>query len=389
MEVKMHREGVCFIGYGETPYVRPKEKSQSAIEYLADAIKLALDNSGLKKQDINGLAIGYTYPPQDVSSIAEWLGLELDWILRLDCGGAAGIVGARRAADAIQLGEIDVALCVGLGARPIGSGPIGGFESYQKENFASPYGFGGTNSHAALILRRYMADYGIKPEQMGKLAIAHRKNAEFNENALYRSPLTMEEYLNSRIICAPLRLYDCVAPCNGAAAFVMASERKAKELTKHPIYLVNDAEKVNYQVSAMPEDKMGSGFRALPAKLFTEVKREELDFVQMYDAYTIVVSVQLNDLGFCKPGKLGEFIDSHDFTFSGDFPLNTGGGQLSCGQASTAGAFLPVVEAIRQLKGEAQGHQVKGAKTGLVSAEGEPSVDCPFIYTAAMVLQRR
>jgi len=287
------------------------------------------------------------------------------------------------------LGEIDVAVCVGVASRSISSGPIGGFESYQKDNFAVPYGYGGTNSLLALILQRYMADYGLTQEQMGKIAIAQRKNAEFNENALYRSPLTMEDYLNSRVVCDPLRLYDCVPPCNGAAAFVIASERVAKKLTEHPIYLISDGEKVNYQVSALPVDKAGTGFRALPEKLFVDVKREEIDLVEIYDAYTIAVAVQLHDLGFCLEGKLGEFMDAHDFTFSGDFPLNTGGGQLSGGQASTAGAFLPVVEAIRQLKEEANGHQVKGANTALVSASGEPSVDCPFIYTSAMVLQRR
>lgn len=385
----MRREGVCLVGYGETKYSRPKGKPKSLISYMAEAVALALDNSGLKKKDIGGLAMSIGAQYQDSASIAEWLGLELDWLLRLDCGGAAGVVSVRRAADAIQLGQVDVVVSVGANSRIKAPGPLGGWESYQKDNFAIPYGFGGTNSYNALILRRYMADYGLTPEHLGKIAIAQRKNAEPNENALFRSPLTMEDYLNSRIVCDPLRLYDCVPVCNGAAAFVMTSERRARELTDHPIYLVSDCEKINYQMSNSSTTRVGTGFEALREKLFADVKREEIDFVEIYDAYTIVVILQLEGLGFFDKGKAGEFLESHDLTFSGDFPLNTGGGELSNGQAGVSGSYLHIAEAIRQLKGEAIGHQVKGAKTGLVSVPGVPSVDIPFSYAAAMILQRR
>jgi len=384
----MQRAGECFVGYGETKYTRPKGNYRSFVSYLAEAIKMALDNAGLKKKDLNGLAIA-GFLPQNTPSIVEWLGLELDWLQQLDSGGAAGVVDARRAADAIQLGHVDVVVCVGAAARAISSGPSGAFESYQKNNWVLPYGFGGPNSYFALILRRYMEDNGLTAEQTGKIAISLRKNAEFNENALFRSPLTMEEYLNSRIICDPLRLYDCVAPCNGAAAFVMTSEKRAKELTDHPIYLVSDCEKINYQIDTNIADRGTSGFEALPEKLFSNCKIEEIDLVAIYDAYIMVTILQLEGLGFFEKGKAGEFIDSHDLTYNGDFPLNTGGGELSCGQAGPTGGYLHVVEAIRQLKGEAKGHQVKGAKTVLVSTPGMPSIDTTLNYAAAMILQRR
>jgi len=169
----------------------------------------------------------------------------------------------------------------------------------------------------------------------------------------------------------------------------MASERKAKELTDHPIYLVSDAEKINYQISIDSTRRSLTPHEALRDKLFSEIKREELDVIEIYDAYTIVVILQLEGLGFCEKGKVGEFLDSHDLTYSGDFPLNTGGGELSGGQAGSAGSYLPTVEAIRQLKGEAHGHQVPNAKTALVSVPGIPSVDVPLSYAAAMIMQRR
>jgi acetyl-CoA acetyltransferase len=386
----MDRKGVCFVGYGETPFTRPKGKAKSIINYLAESITMALDNAGIKKHEVNGLALGVANDPIDATSFAEWLGLELDWLIRPDCGGTAGVVSARRAADAIQLGQIDVVVSVGAASRDIVGGPLGGWPNYHKDNFAVPYGYAGMNSYLALILRRYMADYGLTFEQLGKVAVAQRRNAEFNENALFRSPLTMNEYLNSRIICDPLRLYDCTPVCNGASAFVMASERRAKELMEHPIYLVSDGEKVNYQVSNNNSaHRKGLVWESFAEKLFASVKREEIDFVEAYDAYTIVVLLQLHGLGFFEKGKVGEFLDSHDLTFSGDFPLNTGGGELSAGQAGLAGAHLPVVEAIRQLKGEASGHQVKKAKTCLVSSIGMPSCDVPVGYGASMILQRR
>lgn len=394
----MSRDGVCLVGYGETPYTRPKGKSKPLIVYLAEAISMALDNAGIKKRDVDGLAFNIGAEAPDCASMCEWLGFELSWLLRTDCGGAGGVVAARRAADAIQSGQADVIVCIGGAARTFGpersSGQAGGkvrygFESYQMDNFALPFAFAGPTTLFALIQRRYMEKYGLTPEQTGKIAISQRKNAELNENAFFRSPMTMEEYLNSRIINYPIRLLDCVAPVSGAAAYVIASERKAKQLTKHPIYLVSDYEKVNYQVGIKGGDRTGTGFEALPEKLFTDVKREEIDVVEAYDAFTIVVIVSLEGLGFFERGKAGEFIDSHDFTFSGDFPLNTGGGELSCGQAGGAGSYLHIAEAIRQLKGEAGARQVKGAKTCLVSAPGIPTGDVPLGYTSAIILQRR
>lgn len=386
----MHREGVCFAGYGETPRIRPKGKDRSLIAYQSEAIALALENAGLKKSDVNGLAVNSHTDSNDAASIAEWLGFELDWLIRLDCGGAASVVAARRAADAIQLGQADVVVAFGASSRSTTGGPGGGeYLSYQQENFALPYGFGGPNSLFALILKRYMTDHGLTPEQIGKIAVAQRKNAESNENALFRTPMTIADYMSSRVICDPLRLYDIVPPCNGANAIVMTSERKAKELTEHPIYLVSDCEKIAYQAHVNSIERKWNPYAAFRDKLFAEVKLEDIDVVQMYDAYTIVVILQLEGLGFFEPGKAGEFLDRHDFTFSGDFPLNTGGGMLSGGQAGSAASFLPTVEAIRQLKGEAGIRQVKGARTALVSVPGIPSVDVPLDYSAAMILQRR
>ena len=191
------------------------------------------------------------------------------------------------------------------------------------------------------------------------------------------------------MISSPIRLYDCLRQCLGANAVVIASEKVAKKLNDHPIYLISDSEITNYKVDAPLADRTGTGFATLGGELFKRVKREEIDCAQLYDDYPIAVLMQLEDLGFCEKGKGGKFIEEHEITFNGDFPINTGGGELSMGQPAGVGSMLHVVEAVRQLKGEAKGHQVKNARTALVTGLGLLGFDIPIMIASGMILQRR
>ncbi len=383
----MQREGVCLIGYGQTKLSRPEVDKRSDISYVAEAMSLAIKNAGIEKKDIRGLSVTSDFG--ESPWVAEELGLELDWVLNPDFGGASAVIGIRRASDAIQLGEVDVVVCAN--GKPFsGRGGLGERgRVYQRSNFMDPYGYGGPNSLFALIQRRHMAEYGTTAEQLGKLAVHIRRNAMLNEQALFRTPLTLEDYLNARPISDPFRLYDCVPPCGGGAAIVVASERKAKELMPHPIYLVSDNQMINYRVSDMMNDRMVTGLKPIADELFTSVRREELDFVEIYDDYPFAILLQLEDLGFCERGKGGAFIEKHDFTITGDFPLNTHGGQLSGGQPGTVGGYLHMVEAVRQLKGEAGAHQVKGAKRGLVTGIGWLGYNVNLCCWSALILERR
>ena len=388
----MQREGVCLVGYGEIPYSVPEPEgltsSFSYLPFVARAISLALKNAKLTKNDIQGFAMVRLGCPTDTPALAEELGMELDWVQGVDCGGSSAVVCVRRAADAIQLGQIDVAVCAAAVVRYKGY-PFTGLPSYTTDNYMHTFGYGGPNSSFALTQRRHMEEYGTTLEQLGKIAVSFRKNAEFNENALFRTPLTMEGYLNSRMISDPIRLFDCVRVCTGANAVVMASEKVAKQLTDHPIYLVSDAEKTAYQVTHPKVDRTITGFSVLGDEVFARVNRNEIDFAELYDDYPIAVLMQLEDLGFCEKGKGGQFIDEHDITIQGDFPINTGGGELSVGQPSGVGSMLHVVEAVRQLKGEGGAHQVQKAKTALVTGLGLLGYDIPIIIASAMILQRR
>ena len=382
----MRRSKVCFVGYGSTEYSRKSEAS--ALSFYADAIRDALKKTGLDKKEIRGFSITTQASPDYSPHVAEQLGLEVDWVLNGDYGGAGGVMSIRRAADAIECGHIDVAVLVG-GNSFDRSTPTQRQLEYQRGNFVDVFGYGGPNSLMALIQRLHMEQYGTTLEQIGKIAVAQRFNAINNPQALFREPMTMQDYLNSRMISDPIRLFDCVMPCSGAECILLASEEKAKQITDKLVYLVTDAEISHYQVANMLPDKTTFGQKVVGERIFKEVKHEDIDFLEIYDDYPIAVMIQIEDLGFCKKGDGGKFVDAHDLTYKGDFPVNTGGGELSVGQAGLAGGYLHIVEALRQLRGEADGHQVKNAERALVTGIGWLNYGRNLGTTAALVMERR
>ena len=382
----MRRKKVCFVGYGSTEYSRKSE--EPLLRHYARAIGAALDQTGLKKGDIRGFSVTTQSSPDYSPHVAEQLGLELDWVLNGDYGGAGGVMSVRRAADAIEAGHIDVAVLVGgnsfdksvVHQRPLED---------QRANYVDVYGYGGPNTLMALVQRRHMHQYGTTLEQIGRIAVAQRENARQNPRALLREPMSLDDYLKSRMISEPIRLFDCVMPCSGAECVVLASEERARRITDKPVHLVTDAERVNYQVGDMLPDKTTFGIKPVAERLFKEVRRDEIDLWQIYDDYPIAVLIQIEDLGYCDKGGGGKFIEGRDLSFKGDFPVNTGGGQLSVGQAGLAGGFLHIVEALRQLRGEAGPGQVKKAERALVTGIGWLSYGRNLGTAAGLVMERR
>ena len=385
-ERELRRHRVCFVGYGSTEYSRKSE--EPLLWHYAEAVRGALNQTGLAKRDIQGLAITTQASPDYSPHVAEQLGLELDWVLNGDYGGAGGVMSVRRAADAIEAGHIDVAVLVGGNTFDRSVAHQRTLE-YQRSNYVDVYGYGGPNTLMALIQRLHMEQFGTTLEQIGKVAVTQRANARDNPQALLRDPMTLQDYLNSRMISDPIRLFDCVMPCSGAECVVLASEEMAKRVTDRLVYLVADAEKVQYQVQSMLPDKTTFGIKVVGDRLFAEVARDQIDLFEIYDDYPIAVLIQIEDLGYCKKGEGGKFVESHDLSFKGDFPVNTGGGQLSVGQAGLAGGFLHIVEALRQLRGEAGRRQVKKAERALVTGIGWLSYGRNLGTTAGLVMERR
>lgn len=374
------------MGYGSTEYSRKSEKP--LLSYYSEAIHQALEQTGLQKKEIQGFSVTTQASPDHSPFVAEQLGLELDWVLNGDYGGAGGVMSLRRAADAVEAGHINLAVLVGGNSFDKNVSHQRVLE-YQRSNYVDVFGYGGPNSLFALVERRHMEEYGTRLEQIGKIAVTQRENARLNPQALLRDPMTMENYLNSRMISDPIRLFDCVMPCSGAECIVIASEERARRITDKLVYLITDAEKVNYQVGEMLPDKTTTGMKIVGERLFAEVSRDEIDLCEIYDDYPIAVLIQIEDLGFCKKGDGGKFVDAHDLSFSGDFPLNTGGGQLSVGQAGLGGGFLHLVEALRQLRGETGPRQVAKAQKALVTGIGWLAYGRNLICTAGLVMERR
>lgn len=384
----MAEKRTCIIGIGETEFSRKTEEPSFAL--MAEAIGQALGDAGVSHKEVEGLAVTSMRIPDDSPFIADNLGLELSWSLNGDYGGGSGPLSVVRASQAIQAGYIDLAVCVAGGNRfpDIDHDVSRPIMDYSRRNFVEPYGYAGATSLFALIQQLHMQKYGTNLEQLGKIAITFRKHASMNSNALLgQKELTLDQYMNARMVADPIRLFDCVMPCSGAVAMVVASEEVAKRLGKQPIYVGPAAECINYQGRESSPDKLTTGFKVIGEKIFKQIDRESIDFLELYDDYPIAIVMTLEDLGYCEKGKGGEFVANTDISIGGDLPINTSGGQLSCGQPGLAGGHMLVVEAVRQLRGEAGERQVANARRGLCTGIGWLAYCRNVGVTAGLVLE--
>jgi acetyl-CoA acetyltransferase len=232
----------------------------------------------------------------------------------------------------------------------------------------------GANSQFALVQTRYLHQYSITPEQLGKVAVVSRYHASLNPGAIYRTPFSLDEYLHSRILSDPVRLLDCVPMVNGGLAFVVTSAASAKAITDRPVYLLGFSEVSNYyHGSRTRPDITYTGFVQTAPEAFrmADVSPDDVDVFLPYDDYPMVVVIQMEDYGFCRKGEGGRFVEERNLRFDGDFPISTDGGQLSGGQPGGAiGGFMPIVEAVTQLRGEAGARQVREARIAAASGFG-------------------
>jgi acetyl-CoA acetyltransferase len=295
-------------------------------------------------------------------------------------------VALRRAARAVQAGDAEVVACVAGDTNHVDSFrlTLSNFSQFARDA-VYPYGAGGPNASFAFLTAYYMRAYGATREDFGKLCVAQRANALKFPHALVKKPLAMADYLAARPIADPLHLFDCVMPCAGAEAFLVLAQEKAVSLGIKYATILGTIERHN----AFPSDpvQMRAGWALDKDDLYSQaaVGPEDMDFVQTYDDYPVISMMQLEDLGFCAKGEGPAFVRRHQFTYDGSFPLNTSGGQLSVGQAGAAGGYLGLVEAIRQLTGQAQGRQVKEAKRGIASGFGMINYDRGIASGAAIL----
>jgi acetyl-CoA acetyltransferase len=318
--------------------------------------------------------------------LTQHFGISPRWLDQIPCGGASGIIALRRAARAVQMNDADFVVCI--------AGDTNAIHSFREmlptftrftQDAVYPYGGAGPNGSFALLTDYYMRKYGARREDFGKLCIAQRDNAQHFPHALLRKPLTMDDYLGARPIASPLALFDCVMPCAGAEAFLVTRDDLAASLNLAGARVLATIERHN----AFPDDpiQIRGGWAMDSAELWAMagIAQDDVDFVETYDDYPLISMMQFEDLGFCAKGEGPDFVRHHSFTTEGSFPHNTSGGQLSVGQAGAAGGSLGLVEAIRQVTGQAIGAAVADARIGLVSGFGMINYDRGLCSSATIL----
>lgn len=378
---------VAIVGYGRTPYSRnkPGERSYTVDEYIAWAAELALTSAGMSKDDFDGQGLGVAHAEVAhtvnwSAAVAEMLGISPQSLLRADQGGCSAGSLLIRASAMIKAGIVDRVLVVGADT-PLSMPSVAPGLPLSPErtrgvfwDFQGPFGVMGASAQFALIQQRYMHEYPIKLEQLGKVAVTTRYHASLNPAAIYRTPYTLEDYLTCRVLTDPIRLYDCVPIVNGGLAYIVTSAETARKITDKPVYLLGAGEANNfYRGSRSLPDVCYTGFSESGPRAFKNagVTHKQIDFLEPYDDYPFIVSMTIEDLGFCKKGEGGRFIEEHDLRFDGDFPLLTDGGQMSGGQPGGAiGGFQPLIETVTQLRGEAGARQVKNPSIGMACGFG-------------------
>jgi acetyl-CoA C-acetyltransferase len=382
------RGEAAIVGIAELPAVRkPTGPGRFTIEQYALLAKQALDDAGLAADQVNGL-ISHGIAESDMfapATLSEYLGIPINFGEVVDLGGATSAGMIWRAAAAIELGLCDVVLAVVPGSynlpvsqtrAPREFGYYGAssnkYGSPQAE-FEIPYGNLGQNAPYAQIARRYAAEFGYDPRALAKIAADQRANACAHPDAVfYGQPITIDDVLASPMIADPLHKLEIVMPCQGGAAVVIASQDAARRTKNRPVWIKGFGERVTFKTPTYAADLLRSPISAAADRAFemAGVDRASVDTTSIYDCYTITVLMSLEDAGFCEKGKGMEFVNSHDLTFRGDFPVNTAGGQLSFGQAGMAGGMHHVCDGTRQVMGRAGQAQVRDCNTAFVSGNG-------------------
>ena len=378
-------EGVAVAVPVTVPYSR--YSIRSAHWFGARALAALLEGAGLAKDDVDGVCVsGFLLFPDTAVGLMQHLGLSPRWLDHIPMGGASGVVALRRAARAVQAGDAEVVACVAGDTNHVDSfrHTVASFSQFARDA-VYPYGSGGPNASFAFLTDYFMRATGARREDFGKLCVAQRENALSFPHALFKKPLTMQEYMNARPIADPLHLFDCVMPCAGGEGFLVMSADRARSLGLNFARVLGTIERHN----AFPDDpiQMRGGWALDRDELYEQsgIGPQDMDFVQVYDDYPVITAMQLEDLGFCDAGEAVRFIRETTFTIDGTLPLNTSGGQLSVGQAGAAGGYLGMVEALRQLTGGALGSSVPDANHGLVSGFGMINYDRGLCSGAAVL----
>ena len=379
MAINDLKDKVCIVGVGQSEFGRVLDVNPLRLQI--DAMKNAIEDAGITKDEIDGFVTAQGSPRGiDYDEFVAHTGLKIRWTNQFWAHGRWGSSSIVNAAMAVANGLADVVLVANTTTTRRGYGrhfpeAHGGFNESLRDTGGGhgEVGYHGLDTPGAatsLVARDYMRRYGATSEELGTVAVTFRKHAQLNPHAImFGRPMTLDDYMESRFISPPFRLFDYCLTNEGANAFIITTPERAKAMKKEPVYITGiqgiQADRDSYIMFARPG--MGVGFQreydAPPPRQkvydMAGVDHKDIDALYMYDSFSSNLWMLLERYGFCKPGEAHEYIQGGRIELGGELPVNTNGGLMSEGHYS---GFNHLVEATRQLRGECGERQVQGAK---------------------------
>jgi acetyl-CoA acetyltransferase len=360
----------AIVGVGQSAYTRRPEPGQTTHTFMRDAVVAALADAGIAARAIDGLAVAsFSLAPDTAVDLAWKLGLSLGWLLQDTNGGSSAMNMLGHAVRAVDGGAASAVLVLGGDATGLGGyAKVAANFNIATRDHLAPLGHGGPNGVYALVASRQMKSYGLQKSDYGHIAVAQRGWAANNPYAVYRTPLSMAEYLAAPLVADPLSRYDCVPVVAGAQAIVVAHPDRTPR-GRAPVRVRAHRASFNYDHQA--GDGLRTGISTFADALWAEAgaRPDDIDLASIYDDYPTMVLAQANDLGLVAGNDLARFC-RHDIAAK-KLPLNTWGGMLSAGQpGGPAGGLNGISEAVLQLQHRAGARQVRDARLAVVTGYG-------------------
>lgn len=372
----------AIIGCGAVKIGRYPDRLEN--ELALEAIRQAILDAGIKAGQVEGI---FTTPDLrndiglQVNMLCEYLRIVPKSMLEVCCGGAAGGMAIKTAVQEILLGRIDVAVCYGAERE----GTLGWFKNFETDEGSTmnepsalqPYGSYGVIWAYAMSARRYMYETGAKEEHFAMAAVRNRRNAQYNPLAAFRNPVTVEDILQSRPLCTPIKLLDSSASLDGAAAVVVASTDFARRVCKKPVYILGWGQ-YHDNSCIIPTDRCDKPISTFDATRkaaeaafqMTGIGPWDVDVAEVYAPFSPHELMVPEDIGWYEKGGMIRAIENGETGVGGKIPVNTDGGVISRGHPWGATPLYETINLVRQLKGEAGANQVEGAGIGLMHCEG-------------------
>lgn len=370
------RNKAAIVGVGESDI--GKVPHMTGLGLNAQAARRALDDAGLQVADIDGLLTAYSFTEPYFmlgTVLCEYLGLKPSYCSAMIAGGATPAVMLGHAAAAIATGMAETVLvCTGEN-RATGISRDDAVSALAAAvghpYFEFPYGPSIPGCYA-MIARRYMHEYGLTREQLAQVPVTTRRHASLHPNSHMKKLITVEDVLASKPIASPLNILDCCLISDAAGAFIVTSAERARDCKRKPAYVLGVGEKHTHEHILCAESLVHFGAEASGSAAYrmAGVGPRDIDLAQLYDCFSIVPIIELEELGFCRAGEGGGFYAEGHANLGGKLPVNTHGGMLSHAHAGATGGLLGIVEAVEQLRGGLGERQVEGAEVALVHNEG-------------------